>query len=246
MKDFKNRNPLRRQAVDFLVNDATVELEKTLLGRLRSVSGGIAFLIALVLVLSGVVWHFSSFSTFGSFLLQTEESNSFFVGEEKIEYQRLLVRSQFPFVLNATVRLCRVEGTNATPFFTVLDTQYSSFTGTRSWYSGTLETRLTIVASDDGRFTVTDRVGEPQELLHLASWKSDTSEGDELSELPGLPPKLANKLARELRESTPPGISEIRKNDMVRSKTDIICSLPGKYNIDKVIVLTLTPSAKVD
>ncbi|MCL2117432.1 MAG: hypothetical protein FWH27_03285 [Planctomycetaceae bacterium] len=242
MKDFQNRNPLRRQ-VDANGNADTIEQKKPSVGRGRKISCNILFLLLLVLLLGGIVSHYSRFSTYGEFVLLTEESDTVSTDEEVMEYQRLLVRNRFPFVLTIAVRLCRVEDGETSQRFSVLDTQYYSFVGTRSWYSGAFEARIHFVVSDTGRFTVTDRSGTPLEQLLTPFPNADAKDRDLWSETTVLPSLLANQLVKELRKGKLPGISEIKEDRKIRTKEPIwCCSLPDDHD-GKVLVITMSPRA---
>ncbi|MCL2624271.1 MAG: hypothetical protein FWD31_11460 [Planctomycetaceae bacterium] len=234
-QDSQNTNPLRQTTN----TDTTVELEKPRSGRVRKVLYRILFLLALNILLGAIVWHYSLFSTQREFVLLTTESNLVSVDGGEIEYQRLLVRNRYPFVLSVTTRLCRVGGDEKSPIFTILDTRYFAFQGVRSWYSGTMETHLTFVASDQGQLTVTDQSGAPTERLKMPSSDVDAADPDAWSGSTRLPGPLDNLLAKTLREGSLPGISEIREDRKVNNR-DILwyCSLPGDDD-DKVLVITL-------
>ena len=238
MHDSQNRNPPRCKADD---NVSVNKQRKPFSVCGWQITCNILFLLVQVMFLGGIVWHYSRFSSHGESVLLTEVVGTFSNDDEIIESQRLMVRNRFPFVLMVTVWLCRIEGDATTPHFTVLKSQYSSFTGVRSWYSGTFETRVNFVASDNGQFTVTDQPGTPQKLLKSSVSDDDLPERDDWNDVTGLPPTLVDWLTKKLRKGPLPRISEIRE-DRKSSGKDIIwnCFLPGD-STDKVLVITMTP-----
>ena len=141
-------------------------------------------------------------------------------------------------MLTIISRLCRVEGDEVFPHLTALNTRYNSYVGARSWYSGVFETGVTLVATDDGRFCVTDQSGTPLELLDLPITDADTEERilwiDDAISLP--------RLYSDLREGKLPGLNGIhiyREEDYGKP---MFFSLPGGRT-DEVLVITLTPIA---
>jgi len=195
---------------------------------------GFLFLFVLVCVLAVIVRHYSRFSTGGKFLIKTEDSGVISGSQEEIEYQRLLIRNRYPFELTVAVQLCRMEGDMASPRFSIINKQHCSFTGTRSLYSGSFETRVNIVTSDTGRFYVTDRSGKPEELLNLR--KATERMFEEVDA------KLHASLANKVCEGQLAGVATIREDQMTKNGKEIIkfCSLPGDHP-DKILVITLIP-----
>ena len=195
------------------------------------------FLFVLVMMLGGIVWHYSRFSTGRKFLLETIDAGIISDHQEEMEYVRLLVRNRYPFELSVTVRLCSMDGDTTAPRFSIIDKQHYSFTGTRSLYSGTYETRVSIVASGEGRFYVVDRSDKPGELFDLLTNSSQNRE--EVDE------ELRTTLTGKVREGQLSGVSTIREDQMTINGKEIIkyCSLPGEHP-DKILVITLTPRAK--
>jgi len=235
MKEFENRNPLRHQAEKAVLEQ---DMPASSDGR-RHFLRDFLFLFILVCFLGGIVRHYSRFSTDGKFLLQTEDSgiiSDISDHQEEIEFQRLLIRNRYPFELTVTIRLCHMEGDMASPRFSIIERQHCSFTGVRSLYSGSFETRITIVASGDGRFYVTDRSGKPEELLNMAADRTSEQNIEEVDV------KLRASLTNQVREGQLPGISTIREDQMTNHGKEIIkyCSLPGEHP-DKILVITLTP-----
>jgi len=232
MKEFHNRNPLRRKA-----KNVVIELDKpTFSGNRRQLFRGFLLLFVLVCLLGVIVRHYSRFSTGGKFLVQTVDSGVISDHQEEMEYQRLLIRNRYPFELTVTVRLCRLEGDRDSPRFFHIDKHQCHFTGARSLYSGSCETRVNIVTSSDGRFYVTDRSGKPEELLNLqknADCSFDTVDA-----------KLRASLTDKVRERQLVGVSAIREDQMTNNGKEItrFCSMPGEFS-NKILVITLTPKA---
>jgi len=253
MKEFQNRNPLRRRpnedrdenVRDESVRDESVRDEIVIVqgNNIRRIVSGILFLLVLIIVLGAIIRHYSRFSTHGAFVVLTEDSgfvDSVDAGE--IEYKRLLVRNRYPFVLTITARLCRVEGDEDFPRLTALDTRYLSYAGVRSWYSGSFEKHITLVAAaDDGRFTVTDSSGTPPELLNMPILNADTEERSFWFDKSN----LAATLIRDLREGKLPGISEIPEYRRKDFDKPLFYSVPGGRS-DRVLVITFTPIANYD
>ncbi len=253
MQVFQNKNPLRRQDGESEpvetnpVDPKSKNVKPWSVGRFFR---GLLLLAAILLLFGGVIYHYSIFSfSYGEFVLITEQNETVSAGNEEYDYQRLLVRNRFPFVLTMTARLCRIEGTEQPPRFSVLDTQYYSFNGIRSWYTGTFESRLNIVTSDAGRFVVTDRPGKPPELMSSSTKKNNTSDYVSVDEPPTeatLPPQLAKSLAKAIREGQLTRVCDIREDRKPGGReVTWFCTLPGDHP-DEVLVLTLTPRANYD
>ena len=204
----------------------------------RKVFRSILFLLVLIILLGGIIWHYSRFPAHGKFVFLTEASNIISVDDGEIEYKRLLVRNRYPFVLTITARLCRVDGDPAFPRLTVLDTRYYSYTGGRSWYSGAFESHVTFVTSEDGRFTVTDRSGTPLELLNMPTPNSDTTERNLWIEKAS----LLKQLASDLRNGELPSLHETHEDSKENYGEPKFYSLPGGRT-DRVLVITLMPKA---
>ena len=238
MKEFHNRNPLRRRPDETILEQDN----PTFVGRRRSflrVFRGFLFLFVLVCLLYGVVWHYSRFSTGGKFLLKTEDSGVLSDRQEEREYQRLLLRNRFPFDLTVTVQLCRKDGDPALPRFFVFDERQYRFTGTRSLYSGSYETRVSIVVSGDGRFHVTDRSGKPEDLLDMAALDAKPLEQNGGA----VDARLHAALVKAMLENKLSRIGNIREDQLTYGKAVTrYCSLPGGPP-DTFLVLTLTPKA---
>lgn len=230
MKEFQNRNPLRQQADDMVSDQTVIERgANSSAGYRRNILGGFLFLLILVILLGGIVYHYSRFSfTSGEFVLLMEESGTVSGDQGNIQYERFLVRNRFPFVLTMTVRLCCIESDATSPRFFVLEKRYYSLAGTRSLYSGTYETPIGIVTSRDGRFHVTDRTGTPQELLDIAASEADESEKDLWLDEKQLP-KNIHKTLRD---------AKLRHGKSYYWS----CSLPGD-SPDKILLFEITPLA---
>jgi len=233
VKEFQNRNPLLRCG-----NEVVVEQKKPIAsGGRRQFFRGCLFLFVLVILLGGIVWHFSRFSTGGQFLVKTEDSGMISDHQEEMEYLRLLFRNRYPFELSVTVQLCRMDGDTASPRFAVIDKRSWSFTGARSLYSGSFEARVNIVTSGDGRFHVTDRSGKPEDLLNMPA---DLVSEQSLVEVDA---KLRVALTGKVREGRLTGVGTIREDQMTYGEAITkYCSLPGGHP-DKILVITLTPKA---
>jgi len=233
MKEYQNRNPLRSQAEE----TAIAPEKSTCSGGRRKFIRDFLFLFVLVCLLGVVVWHYSRFSVGGKFHQKTEDSGVISGTQGEIEYQRLLVRNRYPFELTVTVHLLRMDMNDdtASPRVFILDKRQYSFTGTRSLYSGTFETRVTIVTSGDGRFHVTDRSGKPDELLNmLKNLKTDRS-------IEEVDAELRASLVNKMREGQLTGIGTIQEDQRAYSKAITkYCSLSCEHP-DKILMITMTP-----
>ena len=230
MKEFQNLTLLRRRADEAKSDVAMIERKTNpSAGHWRNILGGFLFLLIHITILGGIVYHYSQFSfTSGKFILITEESGIVSGDQGDIEYERLLVRNRFPFVLTMTVRLCRNEGNAESLRFFVLEKRYYSFTGVRSLYSGTYETHINTVASGDGRFHVTDRAGVPQELLNMATYDADKSEQNLWLDETQLPKNFLEATSEDKLK--------------YRGSYYWLLPLPGDYS-DMFLLCTLTPQA---
>jgi hypothetical protein len=234
MKEFQNKNPLRQQT-----SETVMEQAKPLsAGRRREFLTGFLFLFVLVCLLGGIVSHYSRYSTDRKFVLRTEESGVVSDDDVQIAYQRLLVRNRYPFELTITAQFCRMDSNTASPRFSMFDKRSRSFTGTRSLFTGTFEARVNIVVSGDGRFCITDSSGQPEELLNSVT---STEQNIEVIDA-----KLRAALAKKVCEGQLTGLSHFREDQKTYGKEITwICSLPGDPP-DKVLVITLRPKANYE
>jgi hypothetical protein len=230
MKEFQNKNHIRRQATE---TDMEQENPPSA-GRHRKFLAGFLFLFVLVCLLGGIVSHYSRYSTDGKFALLTEESGMVSDNEVQIEYQRMLVRNRYPFELTMTAQLCSVDNNAETPRFSVLDKRSWNFTGTRSLYTGTYETRVNIVVSADGQFHVTDSSDKPEVLFNSLTTK--VVKWEDFGVIDG---ELRTTLTQKVREDQLAGVSQIREDQKTYGKEIIwVCSLPGEHP-DQVLAITL-------
>ena len=220
------------------------KIEKNIVRRGIKTVLGVCFLFLILVVFGGLIKHYSRFESGRDFVLLTQEADSLTLDEIDLDYQRLLVRNRYPFVLMLTVRLCKVGNDAQQPEYVVFEKSQETFSGKHSWYSGTYQTAFTVAASNEGRFFMTDFPLSPEDLkIELDTDMALFGEEDLLP--PGnLPQKIVPLLTKAIKEGNLSRLNEISEDRKIRSGRDNhwFCTLPGD-NADKVLVITLTPLA---
>ena len=206
---------------------------------------GILFLLILIVIFGKIVYHFSQFESGSRFVLHVEETDTISTDGGEFEYQRLLVRNRYPFVLMLTTRLCRIENDGKQPKFFVIREQQETLTGQRSWYSGTYELTFSIAASNDGRFCVSSATLASEDLMDGPLPQNTDFSDDESFHLPGvLPEELVSSLTKAFKEEKFSRLNEVSDAPKIRHTKDkyLFFALPGDH-ADKVLVVTLLPLA---
>jgi len=208
---------------------------------------GVCFLLLILVVFIRIIKHYSQFESGRNFVLLNQQTDSFTSDGIEIDYQRLLVRNRYPFVLMLTVRLCKVESDAQQPKYTVLAKSQYTFSGKYSWYSGTYQAAFTMAASSEGRFYMTDFPFPPEDLTIELGIDTGWSDEDVFFPPENLPQKIVPSLTKAVKEGKLFRLSEISEDRKIPNRRDShwFCALPGD-NADKVLVITLTPLANYE
>ena len=232
---------------EVLVSNTSEKTPKNTVRQKKKTVSGVCFLLLIIVVLGGIIKHYSKYESGASFVLLTEKADSLSSTEFEIDCQRLLVRNRYPFVLALTVRLCKVENDAQQPEYAVLTKSQYTFSGKRSWYSGTYQTAFTVAASNEGRFLMTDFPLSQENLMN--DFFADKNLPDEEKFFPSenLPKEAGASLIKAIKEGNLSRLSEISEDRKIRNGQDNhwFCALPGG-NADKVLVITLTPLANYE
>ena len=229
------------------VANAPEKIEKNIVRQRIKMVFGVCFLLLIIVTFARIIKHYSRFESGTNFVLQTEKADSLTFSKGKLDYQRLLVRNRYPFVLMLTVRLCKVNNNAQQPEYTVLEKSQDTFSGKHSWYSGTYQTTFTVAVSSEGRFFMTDFPLSPEYLMNDLAADADLSDEDIFFPPENLSKKITPLLTKAVKEGKLSRLSEISEDRKIRNGRDNhwFCALPGD-NADKVLVITLTPLANYE
>ena len=221
--------------------------EKNIARQITKTVFGVCVLLLILVFFARVIKHYSQFESGRDFVLLTQQADSFTSDNAELDYQRLLVRNRYPFVLMLTVRLCKVNNNAQQPEYTVLEKSQYTFSGKHSLYSGTYQTAFTVAASNEGRFLVTDFPLSPEDLINDLSADKDLSDEDVFFPPENLSKKIIPLLTQAVKEGKLSRLSEISEDRKISNGRDNhwFCALPGD-NADKVLVITLTPLANYE
>ena len=229
------------------VANTSVITEKNIVRQRIKTVFGVCFLLLIIVAFGGIIKHYSRFESGRNFVLLTQQADSFTSDKVELDYQRLLVRNRYPFVLMLTMRLCKVENDAQQMEYTVLAKSQYTFSGKHSWYSGTYQTAFTVTASNEGRFLMTGFPLSPEDLMNDLAVDTDLSDGEVFFPSKNLSKKIVPSLTKAIKEGNLSRLGEISEDREIRNGQDNswFCALPGD-NADKVLVITLTPLANYE